>query len=202
MGEQQPASPGAESAPPRAESALPKTEAAPPKAEATLSAAVPPRTVPRPFALRPLILRPLILRPFVSRPLILRPLILRPSVPRPVVPPTEPPRIGAYTDPVTWATAAVAFCAYAAISLFRLLQLNPSSWDLGIYTEYVKQYADLRAPVVDIRAPGFNLLGDHFQPIVAVLAPFFRIFPSSATLVVGQALLVAASIFPVSQLAR
>jgi uncharacterized membrane protein len=108
----------------------------------------------------------------------------------------------AYTDPFTWAIAVAVFGAYAAISLFRLLQLNPSSWDLGIYTEYVKQYADLRAPIVDIRAPGFNLLGDHFQPIVAVLAPFFRVFPSSATLVVAQALLAAASVFPVSQLAR
>ena len=56
------------------------------------------------------------------------------------------------------------FAAYAVISLSRLFQLNPTSWDLGIYTEYVKQYADLSAPIVDIRAPGFNLLGDHFQP--------------------------------------
>jgi uncharacterized membrane protein len=109
---------------------------------------------------------------------------------------------GAYADPVTWATAVIAFGAYAAIGLFRLMELNPSSWDLSIYTEYVKQYADLRAPIVNIRGPGFNLLGDHFQPIVAVLAPFFRIFPSSATLIVAQALLAAASIFPVSQLAR
>jgi uncharacterized membrane protein len=111
-------------------------------------------------------------------------------------------RPSAYTDPVVWAAAVAVFCAYAAISLLRLLQLNPSSWDLGIYTEYVKQYADLRAPIVDIRAPGFNLLGDHFQPLVAVLAPFFRVFPSSATLLVAQAVLVAVSVFPVSQVAR
>jgi uncharacterized membrane protein len=107
-----------------------------------------------------------------------------------------------YTDPFVWATALAVFCAYAVLSLFRLLRLNPSSWDLGIYTEYVKQYAYLRAPIVDIRAPGFNLLGDHFQPLVAVLAPFFRVFPSSATLLIAQALLVAASVFPVSQVAR
>ena len=108
----------------------------------------------------------------------------------------------AYADPFVWATALAVFCAYAVISLFRLLQLNPASWDLGIYTEYVKQYAGLRAPIVDIRAPGFNLLGDHFQPLVAVLAPFFRVFPSAATLLVAQALLVAISVFPVSQVAR
>jgi uncharacterized membrane protein len=136
------------------------------------SAVVPQEAVPRPSVLRPARLRAFRLPP------------------------------GAYTDPVTWATAVAVFGAYAAISLFRLIKLNPSSWDLGIYTEYVKQYADLRAPIVDIRAPGFNLLGDHFQPIVAVLAPFFRVFPSSATLVVAQALLAAASVFPISQLAR
>jgi uncharacterized membrane protein len=161
-------------------------------AEPAPSAVVPQQAAPRPFALRP----------FVLRPLILRPLILRPSAPRPVAPPDSRARPGAYTDPFTWAVAVVVFGAYSAISLFRLMQLNPSSWDLGIYTEYVKQYADLRAPIVDIRGPGFNLLGDHFQPIVAVLAPFFRIFPSSATLLIGQALLVAVSVFPVSQLAR
>ena len=63
-------------------------------------------------------------------------------------------------DPVTWAIAAVVFGAYTAISLFRLIQLNPTSWDLGIYTEYVRQYSLLAAPIVNIRAPGFNLLGD------------------------------------------
>jgi uncharacterized membrane protein len=109
---------------------------------------------------------------------------------------------GVYRDPVTWAIALAVFAAYAALSLFRLLQLNPTSWDLGIFTEYVKQYAHLQAPIVDIRAPGFNLLGDHFQPIVALVAPFFRVFPSSATLLVAQALLTAVSVFPVSQVAR
>jgi uncharacterized membrane protein len=54
---------------------------------------------------------------------------------------------------------------------------------------------------VDVRGAGFNLLGDHFQPIVAVLAPFFRVFPSASTLLIAQALLLAASVFPISQLA-
>ena len=118
------------------------------------------------------------------------------------VPRSERAITGVYRDPVTWAIALAVFGAYAALSLFRLLQLNPTSWDLGIYTEYVKQYAHLQAPTVDIRAAGFNLLGDHFQPIVAVIAPFFRVFPSAATLLVVQALLTASSVFPVSQVAR
>jgi uncharacterized membrane protein len=97
----------------------------------------------------------------------------------------------------TWAIAVTVFGAYATLSLYRLFTLTPMSWDLGIYTEYVKQYADLHAPIVDIRGAGFNLLGDHFQPIVALIAPFFRIFPTPATLLVAQALLTAVSVFPV-----
>jgi uncharacterized membrane protein len=111
--------------------------------------------------------------------------------------PADPLTRSAWRDPVTWTIAALVFGAYFTISLFRLLQLNPSSWDLGIYTEYVKQLADLHAPIVDVRGPGFDLLGDHFQVALAVLAPFFRLFPSPATLLFFQALLAAVSVFPV-----
>jgi uncharacterized membrane protein len=92
---------------------------------------------------------------------------------------------------------ALVFGAYLVISLYRLLTLTPSSWDLGIYTEYIKQYAHLHGPIVDVRGPGFNLLGDHFQVIVALIAPFFRVFPTPVTLLVVQALLTAVSVFPV-----
>jgi uncharacterized membrane protein len=106
-----------------------------------------------------------------------------------------------YRDPLTWTIAGLVFGAYTAISVFRLLQLDPSSWDLGIFTEAVKQYAHFHAPIVNVRGPGTNLLGDHFSPAIAILAPFFRVFPSAATLLVSQALLTAASIFPIAQLA-
>jgi uncharacterized membrane protein len=181
MPEEQPARSGAEPALQEAAEPVPQEAAEPvlPRpAEPALpeteapSAVVPQEAVPRPSAVRPAWLGDLRVRP------------------------------GAYTDPVIWAIAVVVFGAYAAISLFKLMTLNPTTFDLGIYTEYVKQYAGLHAPIVDIRAPGFNLLGDHFAPIVAVLAPFFRVFPSAATLLVAQALLAAASVFPVSQLAR
>jgi uncharacterized membrane protein len=62
----------------------------------------------------------------------------------------------------------------------------------------VKQLAHLRTPIVDVRGPGFNLLGDHFQVIVALMAPFFRVFPSPVTLLAAQALLIAVSVFPVT----
>jgi uncharacterized membrane protein len=102
---------------------------------------------------------------------------------------------------VPWLIALAVFAAYLPISVFRYLRLDPTSWDLGIFTEYVKQYAHVRAPIVDVRGVGFNLLGDHFHPIVALIAPFFRVFPSPVTLLVAQALLAAVSVVPVSRAA-
>ena len=128
-------------------------------------------------------------------------------LPAPAPPATRPgadrPDPGArLSDPITWLIAGGVLAAYAVISVFRYLRRDPTSWDLGIFTEYVKQYAHLRAPIVDIRGAGFNLLGDHFHPIVALLAPFFRLFPSPVTLLVAQALLAAVSVLAVSQAGR
>jgi len=104
-------------------------------------------------------------------------------------------------DRVPWLIALAVFAAYLPISVFRYLRLDPTSWDLGIFTEYVKQYSRMRVPVVDIRGAGFDLLGDHFHPIVTLIAPFFRLFPTPVTLLVAQALLAAVSVVPVSRAA-
>ena len=107
-------------------------------------------------------------------------------------------RGGPWRDPVIWVIAATAFGAYFALSLFKLLKLTPSSYDLGIYVEFVKQLSQFHAPVADILGSGFNLEGNHFQPLVGVIAPFFRLFPTPATLLFFQALFAAVSVFPVA----
>ena len=113
----------------------------------------------------------------------------------------QPPEQATAPDRIPWLIALAVFAAYLPISVFRYLRFDPTSWDLGIFTEYVKQYAGLHAPVVDVRGAGVNLLGDHFHPIVALIAPFFRLFPSPLTLLVAQALLAAVSMVPVSRAA-
>ena len=105
-------------------------------------------------------------------------------------------------DWVPWLIALVVFAGYTIISVSRYLRLDPGSWDLGIFTEYVKQLAHLHAPVVNIHGAGFNLFGDHFQPIVGLIAPLFLIFPNPVTLLVVQAFLTAASVIPVSRAAE
>jgi uncharacterized membrane protein len=101
------------------------------------------------------------------------------------------------TDPVAWLIALATFAAYLTISVSRYVRLIPGTWDLGIYTEYVSRFAHLQEPVVPIKGHDFNLLGDHFTPIVALIAPFFRLFPTPLTLLVAQALLTAISVVPV-----
>ena len=101
-----------------------------------------------------------------------------------------------------WLLALGLFLVYCADSISRYYRAAPGSYDLGIFTEAVKQYAHFHAPVVDILAPGFNLLGDHFHPILALLGPFFLVFPSPVTLLVGQAVLFAVAAVPIVWLGR
>jgi uncharacterized membrane protein len=104
-------------------------------------------------------------------------------------------------DWVPWLVAGAVFVAYSVISVSYIVRLDPGSPDLAIFTEYVKQFAHLHAPIVDLRSPGMDLLGDHFHPIVALIAPFFLAAPTPVTLVLAQALLVAISVIPVSRAA-
>jgi len=105
-------------------------------------------------------------------------------------------------DRVCWLIAGAVFALYLTISVTRYLRFDPSSYDLGIFTEYVRQYSRLNAPIVDARTPGLDLLGDHFHPIVALTAPLFRLFPTPVTLLVIQAMLAAISVIPVARAGR
>jgi uncharacterized membrane protein len=102
---------------------------------------------------------------------------------------------------VPYAIAFVFFVLYATLSVSRHLQVRTTGYDLGIFEQAVRGYAHLGAPVADLKGPGFDLLGDHFHPILAVLGPVYRVFPSPVTLLLAQAALLAVSVVPVTQLA-
>ncbi|MDR2380975.1 MAG: DUF2079 domain-containing protein, partial [Bifidobacteriaceae bacterium] len=98
--------------------------------------------------------------------------------------------------------AAGGFAAYLALSLRDWARLDSPSFDLAIFTQIIQGYAHLSAPVVDIKGPGFNAFGDHFSPLLALLAPFYRVFPTPVTLLVAQCVLVAFSAVPLGWAAR
>lgn len=95
-----------------------------------------------------------------------------------------------------WLLVAGLMTVYLLISLARFYRFAPTSWDLGLFTEEVKQYAHFHAPIDDARAPGYEILGEHFSPIVGLLGPIFLIFPTPVTLLVAQAFLFAVAAVP------
>lgn len=105
-----------------------------------------------------------------------------------------------------WWLPAVIACAVAALYIsFSLAQwrtLSDPSWDLAIFAEAAQAYSRFEAPIVPIKGPGYNLLGDHFHPILMLLGPIFRFFPSAFTLLIVQDLLIAASVLPIARLAQ
>ena len=105
-----------------------------------------------------------------------------------------------------WWLPAVIACAVAALYIsFSLAQwrtLSDPSWDLAIFTEAAQAYSRFEAPIVSIKGPGYNLLGDHFHPILMLLGPIFRFFPSAFTLLIVQDLLIAVSVLPIARLAQ
>lgn len=86
------------------------------------------------------------------------------------------------------------FALYASHSMMRHVRYETGGYDLGIFTQAVARYADLQAPIAELKGPGANLLGDHFHPILVTIAPLYRLFPSPYTLLAVQAALLAVSV--------
>ena len=118
----------------------------------------------------------------------------------------RPDRLAVGRVVATWWLPTVIACAVGALYVFYSVAqwrgLVVPSWDLGIFAEAVQAYSRFEAPIVPIKGPGYNLLGDHFHPILALLGPVYRLFPSALTLLVVQDVLIAASVVPVARLAQ
>ena len=88
-----------------------------------------------------------------------------------------------------------------AYSVGQWRSMTVPSWDLAIFAELAKAYAHGQAPIVPIKGDNYNLLGDHFHPILVLLGPIWRLFPTPLALLVVQDLLLAVSAWPLTRLA-
>jgi len=95
-----------------------------------------------------------------------------------------------------WVLAGLFFAAYCAISVRRHQRFQSTGYDLGIFEQAIRAYAHGGLPITPLKGPGFDLLGDHFHPLLVVFAPFYRLFPTPLTLLVGQAALTAVAVVP------
>ncbi|MER5738188.1 MULTISPECIES: DUF2079 domain-containing protein [unclassified Streptomyces] len=98
--------------------------------------------------------------------------------------------------------AAVLTALYFLYSWVQYDHFRTPSWDLGIFGQAVRSYAEFKVPVVDIKGPGFPILGDHFSPVTALLAPLYWIWPSPVSLLFAQAALFAGSAVIVGRTAQ
>ena len=86
---------------------------------------------------------------------------------------------------------------YATHSFLRYATYEAKGYDLGIFDQVVRQYALFNAPLSSVKGVDFHILGDHFHPILALLAPFYWVWPDPRMLGVVMALALAASAVPV-----
>ncbi|AUZ88020.1 hypothetical protein CVO76_10575, partial [Arthrobacter agilis] len=98
-----------------------------------------------------------------------------------------------------WATGLAATLLYTLFSVTQWYRLDSPSWDLGIFTQLAKAYAAPGAPIVPIKGEDFNLLGDHFHPLLVLLGPAYALAPSGLTLLVVQGLLFGLSVAVVAR---
>jgi uncharacterized membrane protein len=100
------------------------------------------------------------------------------------------------------ALTALMAVGYSLFSLTLNYTFQTSSYDLVIFDESVRSYARFQPGISAIKGlhngfgPDFSVLGDHWSPILASLAPLYWICNSPETLLVAQAVLFALAVPP------
>jgi uncharacterized membrane protein len=97
---------------------------------------------------------------------------------------------------------AVVAVVYSVYSLVRFWAFRTTTYDLVIFDQAVRSYSHLHLPTAIVKGvhngfgAHFNVLGDHFSPILALLAPLYWIHDGPQTLLLAQSVLLALTIVP------
>jgi uncharacterized membrane protein len=97
-----------------------------------------------------------------------------------------------------WLLVLLVAVVYSSLSILRHRHFNSSYLDLGVFDQAIWQYSRFHAPHVSVRSNLLteNILGDHFHPILILLAPLYWLTDSVEALLIVQALLFAIAIVP------
>ncbi|MET7440268.1 DUF2079 domain-containing protein [Streptomyces sp. NPDC005568] len=96
----------------------------------------------------------------------------------------------------SWLLAGLLFTLYTALSVRTHHRMLTTGYDLGIFEQAVRSYAHGHLPVSEVKGSGFPLLGDHFSPVLALIAPVYRLWPTAETLLVVQSALLSVAVVP------
>ncbi|MEJ7566998.1 MAG: DUF2079 domain-containing protein [Gaiellaceae bacterium] len=102
-----------------------------------------------------------------------------------------------------WASAAAFAAGFGSLSVLRHLAFNTGRFDLGnmVQAVWATAHGDVLS-VTDLRGDQISRLGAHFDPILAVFAPLWWLWPDPTMLLVVQAIAIALGAWPVFLLAR
>ena len=99
--------------------------------------------------------------------------------------------------PATWLCLAAAVF-YSALAVNRVDQHIAGSYDFGVIFQVIHGWAFHGYPAEPLQSPLMtNEWGDHFSPILALLAPLLWIHDSPNVIGVAQAILISAAGVPV-----
>jgi uncharacterized membrane protein len=98
------------------------------------------------------------------------------------------------------AVSSLSLLLYGVVSILMYRQ-RIGFFDTAVLAQAVKGYAEFSAPIANTLSPGANQLGDHFSPILSLLAPVYWVFPDSLTLQLAQVMLVSLSVLLVTRTA-
>jgi uncharacterized membrane protein len=99
--------------------------------------------------------------------------------------------------------ALLAAALYSTFALYRFYQFNSATYDLVIFDQAVNSYAHFQPGISLVKGlhngfgPHFSVLGDHFSPIIATLAPLYWIHNGPQDLLLAQSVLFALAIPPI-----
>src|SRR5262249_45555237 len=91
---------------------------------------------------------------------------------------------------------------YVTFSLTRYYTFRSSTYDLVIFDQAMRSYAHFGPGISIVKGvhngfgPNFSVLGDHFSPLLATLAPLSWIYSGPQPLLVAQAVLFALAVPP------
>ena len=100
------------------------------------------------------------------------------------------------------AAAAAAAAAYITYGLVQYATFRVGTFDLVIFDQAVRSYAHFHpgiAPVKGVQdgfGPAFSVLGDHWSPVIALLAPLYWLHDGPQDLIVAQGVLLALAVPP------
>lgn len=104
---------------------------------------------------------------------------------------------------LVWAAAVVFAGGFGAAAVLRHRAFESGRFDLGNMTQAVWSTARGEIlSVTDVQGEQVSRLGSHFDPILALLAPLWWLWPDPELLLVVQAVAVASGAVPVFWLAR